>query len=147
MRTTAVIDTTVVYSLAKAGASKTKIANALGVNWKTLDKHLANDSRVWSAYNKGKGRSGVTTRTDDMEEREAIQAQPEYAVRHFIRTNPGASVSDIRNGLRLTDDIVSDCLAVLWLDKGVIRGVKRDGETRFFFIPLEHRKPNRRLAA
>jgi hypothetical protein len=151
------IDFTRLRHLAASGLSIKNIANTLGVSDKTLISRLHEDDAILEEYNLGRAQSRAATSgvgngegatltelqlvasTTNKDELHYVKREPKYAIRHFIRQHPGANISDIKRGLKLNEDIISDHLATLSQVEGVIKPMRREGEELARFYPIKRK--------
>jgi hypothetical protein len=154
------IDALRVYELARMGTGVEMMARSLGITSTTLRSRMKIDPRVREGFNRGRseyaaefqaGRRGPVKNeqgqlmivTTSQRERVAIKANPQEAIFNFIRLHPGATYYDMRRHLGLSEDTITDNLAVLSLDKRSIKGRRREGEELSRFYPIEEeRKPS-----
>ena len=158
------ISHTQVQELAASGIQLKAMASLIGVSALTFKKRLREDELINHAYNRGRseyaekhGKQTVITSGGNLKAVESrfaeandIRENPEYAIFHFIRMNPGATFSDIKRGLGcLTEDKISDHLAVLSLEKGKIEIKQRPGnyERAYYPFPFSRRVPPRSYVA
>lgn len=130
------IDPERVQQLASTGVRQEVISGLLGVSFVTFKKRLRRDATLKNAFTIGRsefaekhGKQAVRVTSGQLKvvhsrfaAAKDIRENPEYAILHYIRKNPGATISDIKRGLGcLSEARISDHLAVLLLEKSMIQ--------------------------